>query len=150
MKGARGIVGITRHGAMAALLLALALRAMIPAGWMPSTGSFGLMLCNGTAQMPTYGEIARQRSDGVPFEIAVARAAIERAEGKAPAAPTPEEPHPCAFAGMAPVLPPPVPAALPAPFEHAPAPTPIADGTVAVGRGLAAPPPPATGPPALA
>jgi len=139
--------GTMRRGGMVLLLLALVTRAMVPAGWMPSTASFGLMLCNGAAAMPSFAEITRQRSDGVPFEIALARAAIARAEGKTPAQPAPEEPHPCPFAAIAAVLPAPTLDPIILPTGGLNDASVVTSSVVAVGRGLAAPPPPATGPP---
>ena len=124
-----------------ALLLvgcALLLRIAVPAGWMPQIG----------AGQVTLSWCADSGYSG-PAALREARALLAKAIGK----PAPAEHHkspdqPCAFAmaaqPLAPadalILPAPQPAAepiRPIPFEAAP------------GRGLAAPPPLATGPPLL-
>ena len=125
--------------ALALLACALALRLLIPAGWMPVADAqgFHLTLCSGSARWrcpPDTTPCRRWRAwhhhhqhhhdQGMPD-------------------------HPCAFAGLGlalaePVLP---MLALALPVVQAlPAPIALAD---AIGRGLAAPPPPPTGPPAL-
>jgi hypothetical protein len=118
---------------MALLALALAVRVLVPAGWMPAEGQgLAITICSGngaeTAWVDAEGKIHKHD----PAQDSMAD-------------------HPCAFAGMgAPmlggdVLPPPL--ALPAPRDE------IASLSLApatIGQGLAAPPPPATGPPATA
>jgi hypothetical protein len=133
------------HGWLAALLVALAMQALVPAGWMPAADGRGLVMCNGASPAPTAAEIARLSSDGVPYEIAAARAAIDReAHGGAPAPDGSD--HPCAFAGCAPALTSPIATAPLAPRPAAVQPSALVR-EVAVGRGLSAPPPLATGPP---
>ena len=127
----------SRHALILAVGCALMLRILIPAGWMPIADAHGLriVLCGGTG----------------PVEAQVDHAA----EGHHPAAHhkksddrTSHTDQPCAFAGMA------LPwtgtdlAALPLPFALAALASPLAAELVAIGRGLAAPPPPPTGPPA--
>lgn len=112
------------------LALAIALKLMVPQGWMPDSRG-GLMLCSGKVAVatPVMAHGGHGRHD-------------------APGKPTAD--HPCAFAGlgMAAAPPPPLAAVIvPTMASDAPPITPVA---VAVGRGLAAPPPPATGPPAFA
>lgn len=116
---------------VALLALALFVRALVPAGWMPVAGP-----------------------DGVHFALCPDQAPVAHAapghhggndHGQAPA---PDQP--CAFAGLglAADAPPPAPVILPATIPAMPAQ--VLRTAVAVGRGLAAPPPPATGPPAFA
>jgi hypothetical protein len=120
---------------VALLVVALLGRALAPAGWMPvanAAGGFEVTLCDGQGPMP----VMVMTSDGTLHKKVPARA--------------PTGDHPCAFAGMAvaDTAPPMVEAAAPSPAKNAEAP---ASPSVAVpGRGLASPPPPATGPPALA
>lgn len=132
-----------RHASVAALLaFALIVKLLVPTGWMPAFGSQGisLELCGG------YG----------PPPPALARA-MEHAAHRMAAGHDQHKQHdkqghdqPCAFAGLsfaavdaqAPMLPIVLPPRLAAPSLTAP--------IVAIGRGLAAPPPPSTGPPALA
>lgn len=125
----------TKQSSALTLLLvacALLLRVAIPAGWMPTTGADGLVritLCTGQGQMEAWVD-----GDG-------------RIHDRKP---EPKTDHPCAFAGLiAPAIDA-APIDAPLPFARtgdvAPA---FAHATVAIGRGLAAPPPPPTGPPAL-
>lgn len=119
-----------------ALLLAAALlvRALVPAGWMvgSTADGVGLVLC-----------------DGLAPETADAHAGMHHApadQGE------PEEPAPdvpCAFAGLAAAHEPVTPIGLDHPSPATAVVTPILPSATP-GRGLAAPPPPATGPPALA
>ena len=118
------------------LVAALAVRALVPAGWMPGatpTGAATLVLCSGSVA-----------ADPPP----TAMPGMHHGQRGDPTHPAPE--HPCAFTGLGLAW---TPALLPAivlPPAVAPA-RPRGDGgTVAIGRGLAAPPPPATGPPILA
>ena len=111
----------------ALLALALAIRLLVPQGWMPN-GAGGVMMCSGSAP--------------------VAMASAMHGGQEMPAGHGQD--HPCPFAALglaaappaavAPVLPPAAVTATGRSAAHA----------IAVGRGLAAPPPPATGPPAFA
>ncbi len=120
--------------ALWALLFAGALLARLasPSGWMPVADAGGVHLapCDG-------------RAPAMPH--AMAGMAHHEHDPKSPTAD-----HPCAFAGLGLALAEP----LPPPRLLAPSPArdlpPLARAAVAIGRGLAAPPPPATGPPALA
>lgn len=108
------------------LVAALLARAVIPAGWMvaPAPAGVTIVICTG---------------DGM------VTAAIPGKDEGQPRTNT----EPCAFAGLGVAAEPPVLAMLPVPVAIA-----IAALAPAVallpGRGLAAPPPPATGPPATA
>lgn len=110
---------------IALLALALCVRLLSPEGWMPAAG--GLMLCPGaSAAMAMPGPTHRGHEQ-----------------------PAKAADHPCAFAQAATAAPPPTPLLLPAPAPTA-APSVALRLTAGPGRGLAAPPPPATGPPAFA
>jgi hypothetical protein len=122
-----------RRLALAFVVLALTVRALVPNGWMPDgERAFALTVCTGvdtqTIWMDSKGGLHKQHPDGHK-----------------------QSKHwPCAYAG------------------HADASTPVADVNsdadlrllairepidplhVAIGLGLAAPPPPQTGPPTLA
>ena len=108
--------------------LALAVRVLVPSGWMPDQArGFAITLCTGAG-----AEAAWVDADG-------------NIHKKAPAT-APD--HPCAFAGMAaPMLGGDAAVAIvaPASVELAAPVRPL----VAIGQGLAAPPPPSTGPPAI-
>ncbi len=128
-----------RHGgwrriAFALALCALLFRLAVPAGWMPQASARGVTLgwCSGT-------------SHEIPAE---AKALLEKALGKPkPVKPAPDQP--CAFAAAAQ----PLTAADPLPAIVAPAAVAEAEPEVLrpiPGRGLAAPPPLATGPPLFA
>jgi len=123
--------------ALALLACALALRLLVPAGWMPVVDAQGLhlTLCSGSG--PLEAPVAHHAMAGMAHH--------QHHQHHDQGMPD----HPCAFAGlglalaepMLPVL------ALAQPVVRAlPLPIALAD---AIGRGLAAPPPPATGPPVL-
>ena len=119
-----------RNIAAAMILLALALRVIIPTGFMPSSErGFALTICTGmdtqTVWMDKSGKLHKE----------------DPSKGKS------VEHQPCAFAGTAMAA-----DVLSADFQVAMAPvaraTPVfAKREVSVGSGLAAPPPPAIGPP---
>lgn len=125
--------------ALALLACALALRLLIPAGWMPvhDAQGFHLTLCSGTGPepLPAHAAMAGMAHHGTH------RHDHQHDQGM------PD--HPCAFAGLGMVLAEPVlPAVAPIVATVEPAIVAI-PAAVAIGRGLAAPPPPPTGPPAL-
>ena len=129
----RSLTAIQRRLLLALFACAMLLRVAIPEGWMPITdaGGIRLTICTGMGPVETMADMPGMNHH------------------KAPAGQDQGD-HPCTFAGlgMAAALPdlPPSPI-LPG---AAAMPTLIVLGIVSVGRGLAAPPPPATGPPALA
>ncbi|MFW2831059.1 hypothetical protein [Sphingomonas sp. ID0503] len=116
-------------GALALLLvvLALGMRVLIPAGWMPSADRIGIELCTSAG----------------PVTVKMAGHAMHHGKHK----PAERMDHPCAFAGAG--------AVMVAPFEPVDAVVAafvavrlfMLPSAVAIGRGLAAPPPPPTGPP---
>jgi hypothetical protein len=116
--------------ALTLLALALAVRVLVPAGWMPAAkGGFAITVCTGS----------EMQSGWIDAEGKLHKQAPDQGGGE----------H-CAFAGLgAPMLAGDVPAPLMLPVRGGDAPaTQLA--RIAIGQGLAAPPPPATGPPATA
>ena len=119
-----------RNIAAALIVLALALRVIIPSGFMPSSErGFALTICTGmdtqTVWMDKSGKLHKE----------------DPSKGKS------VEHQPCAFAGAAMAA-----DVLSAEFQIAMAPVALAipvfaKREVSVGAGLAAPPPPAIGPP---
>lgn len=111
---------------------ALAMRVAVPAGWMP-TGDFGLAICTGegmAAAPAAWAEDWAKRL-GKPAPVK---------SGKAD--------HPCAFANAGVALAEPLPAPAPILLAATDAPARMMPRALIPGRGLAAPPPPPTGPPA--
>lgn len=118
---------------------AILVRALIPTGWMPIADAqgFRIVLCSGAGPMaPTAN---------VPMDHAMVGMHHDRSPEHHNQGPE----HPCAFAGVtaaieAPRLAAPLP---PVRIRATPAPP---RALIAVGHGLAAPPPPQTGPPTFA
>lgn len=127
MTGTR--LSIRNRIALTLLGLALALRVLVPAGWMPSAEGrgFAITMCSGSGM-----ETAWVDADGKVHKQAPAQGGDQH----------------CAFAGLgAPMLGSdiPVPAMPTARANAAPG---VTQSLASIGQGLAAPPPPATGPPA--
>jgi hypothetical protein len=124
-----------RLGWLMLLVAALIARSAAPEGWMPvvnAAGGIEIALCNGMGP-----------------ETVMVLGADGALHKKAPVSGH-NETHPCAFAGMGVGDAPPViavAAPIPATTELLTPATPLVSFP---GRGLAAPPPPAIGPPALA
>jgi hypothetical protein len=131
MKTLRQLFGA--HAAAFAVLIAatLMLRALVPTGWMPSAVPGEIIsLCTGSGMVSGWVDAAGKLH-------------TEKQPGKQITE------QPCAFAGLTMAADvPTVSAVNPVVFAIAKVVTPI-DHHVAIGRGLAAPPPPATGPPRL-
>ncbi len=119
-----------RRAPFAAALLALALQLMFPAGFMAGTPEGG------------HG--------GIPIVICTAQGNViadwDSLSGHKEKAP-PKGMAACAFAGHATASAPPVPQVVAVPVAFAPAAPAQKPYAVFPGRGLAAPPPPAIGPP---
>jgi hypothetical protein len=116
---------------MALLALALAVRVLVPAGWMPAQGQgMAITICSGAGAESVWIDADGKIHKHDPSQGSMAD-------------------HPCAFAGMgAPMLGgdvPPPPLLLPVPRDAIAS---LAQTPATIGQGLAAPPPPATGPPA--
>ena len=124
-----------------ALLLvgcALLLRMAVPAGWMPQANAAGITL-SWCADSGASGSAALNE----------AKALLAEAIGKeSPAEHKKSAEQPCAFAMAAMPLAPVDPVVVPPALAHA-EPIPHVRFETAPGRGLAAPPPLATGPPRL-
>jgi hypothetical protein len=125
--------------ALALLACALALRFLVPAGWMPVSDArgFHLTLCSGVGPMDMPAMAMQQPMAGMDHH------------GPSPSRDQATQDHLCPFAGLGLALTEPVLPAIVAlpPTDAVFAPSrPLA---IAIGHGLAAPPPPPTGPPAL-
>ena len=124
-----------RFGWLLLLVAALLARSVAPEGWMPvvnAAGGIEITVCNGTGP----DDVMVLSPDGKLHH---------KAPGK-----NQSGDHACAFSGLGVADAPPTLVALAAPI-FAPDAAPTLDPIDAVpGRGLAAPPPPATGPPSRA
>lgn len=123
-----------RPVALAILGAALLLRVMIPTGWMPSHGADGvtrITLCTGMGAVQAWVDAEGTIHDKKPME----RGGAEQ---------------PCAFAGLAMLADLPAAAVDLLPVAATMRSDPVFPAAVTIGRGLAAPPPPSTGPPAFA
>lgn len=123
-----------RPVALAILGVALLLRVMIPTGWMPAHGADGvtrITLCTGMGAVEAWVDADGTIHDKKPHEKSSAD-------------------QPCAFSGLAMLGDiPPAATGLTAATLADPA-DPLFPASVTIGRGLAAPPPPSTGPPVFA
>jgi hypothetical protein len=124
-----------RFGWLVLLVGALLARGLAPEGWMPvanAAGGIEIALCNGHGP----DDVMVLTLDG-------------KLHHKAPANGQGDD-RPCAFAGVGIADAPPLLPAIVAPIRTYTAASTLLAATTVPGRGLAAPPPPATGPPALA
>lgn len=131
MKGDRLTISPLRANVAAGLVvLALLLRVLVPAGWMPAAtdSGYAITLCSGMGAVSAWVD-----AEGKLHKEKPSKAKTD---------------HPCVFSGFGaaidlpafnagPMLPSLLAGTLLAPLSI----------TVAIGRGLAAPPPPPTGPP---
>ena len=126
---------------MAMLALALLVRLAVPAGWMPVSDAHGtrLTICTGTGPLdaPSHAPKHMMATPG--------GAGMHHAPGDHP---HDGGTHVCPFTGVALALTQPVLPALALSFVVTPGVAALPHVAMTVGRGLAAPPPPATGPPA--
>lgn len=133
MRALRDGTLIARPIAAALLVLALLLRVFVPSGWMPAQAADGatrIVICSEEGRQAAWVDRTGKLHRGDPHQPASAD-------------------HPCAFAGLAMASDiPELPTLPPLAFGREEI-TPRGAANVAVGRGLAAPPPPATGPPLL-
>jgi len=129
-----------RHlGWLMLLVCVLIARGVGADGWMPGTtasGGFAIVACDGM-----------QPDDAMPMAkgMAMPHGTSHHMPDKKPSSS-----HPCAFAGIGLASAPPPPVAIGVPLSPYTQIAPLAVAVIAPGRGLAAPPPPATGPPAFA
>jgi hypothetical protein len=145
----RDLLATMRHGLLLAVLLCILLaRAAVPAGWMPMAapgGGIVLAPCSGMglATLPAAHDMAAM---DMPSMAAHATAAASGEGDKHH--PDPSGDHPCSGAGVSVALEQPLFQLVAAPTAM-PAAVPLSHSGTAIGRGLAAPPPPSTGPPIL-
>lgn len=124
-----------RFGWLLLVVAALLVRSIAPEGWMPvvnAAGGIEITVCNGTGP-----------------DDAMVLSPDGKLHHKAPAQGQSGD-HGCAFSGLGIADAPPALVALATPEVTTDAPPALDPLRVAPGRGLAAPPPPATGPPSLA
>lgn len=109
--------------------LAVLMRLLVPAGWMPATDrGFAITLCTGDGATQAWIDERGNVQKGKPAGQQMS--------------------HDCLFSGFSAALDLTSPAGTPAAMLDIFGPMPhLARVVVAIGRGLAAPPPPATGPP---
>lgn len=146
--------GMIRNGRQARGLglalvgLALFMRLLVPPGWMPAADDgIRLILCGGFGAEVDHVALghAPEPADHAVSDHTARADHSASGHDKAPSSTAMD--HPCAFAGFSAAL-------APVEFVKLVAPVPTAAialaafGEVAIGRGLAAPPPPSTGPPA--
>jgi hypothetical protein len=131
--GAKG----PRAIALALLACALALRFLVPAGWMPVSDvrGFHLTLCSGAGPVEMPAMAMHHAMAGMAHH--------------GPQHDPDMQDHSCPFAGLSLALAEPTLPAVAAGPAVAAVTLPLRAFAVAIGRGLAAPPPPPTGPPAL-
>ena len=136
-----------RRSFLALVVMALAIRALVPAGWMvmPDAGGVRLMPCSGS------GPVELAPAPGHATRIAAGMAGMagmgHHDDGETPPA---HADHPCAFAGIGLASDLPAIALTEPPAAAVDRDRPGIALAVAIGHGLAAPPPPQTGPPAFA
>jgi len=127
------IRSLPQHIPLALIAFAMLLRVIVPAGWMPTTdadGAIRISICTGmgpeTAYIDRDGKLHKEAPSG-----------------------THHDPQPCGFGVLAlGLIDPPLPTLL-LPFVAATTVELATSQTVSIGHGLAAPPPPSTGPPSL-
>lgn len=132
------------------LLIALAMRLLIPVGWMPVFSSEGMTLtwCSGVAELPTPAAAQSHHSGHSVGTTAHGSSHGSDDPSKKPADQSGKSTGVCVFAtaAMAFVH---VPTALPLPAVTYQSIDWLFPVIVTIGRGLAAPPPPQTGPPII-
>ena len=126
---------------LALLALAFFVRILVPTGWMPAQGEVGFVPCPAAALVAAQADAHRGHGDHAEHR--------KPAKAAAPSSDQHGDKKGCDFAplGLAMASPPPA-AAIPEahPLRDI---NPATSPRVFVGQGLAAPPPPATGPPRL-
>jgi len=136
LQSLRSIREMPRAAVLAVLALALLTRLAVPAGWMPVTDAHGarLTICTGMGAID------------VPEHAMPKMTGMHHAPGDQK---QDHGDHVCPFTGVAMALAAPILPALAVPPITVTETTSRQHSAVSVGRGLAAPPPPATGPPSL-
>lgn len=129
MRGNMQFAEVGERFALALIACALLLRIAVPGGWMPGEQGRWIELCTAQGSLTAFVDARGKLHHGDPADAEKAK-------------------QHCAFAGLGGALD--RPAAVEPPTvapAYAPLPTRIASASV--GRGLAAPPPPSTGPPSI-
>ncbi|WP_380785465.1 hypothetical protein [Sphingomonas sp. R86521] len=132
---------------LALFACAMLARALVPSGWMPVATADGVRIvpCSGTGPLlPQAAAPMDHAMPGMAHRDAMAGMVHKDADHGASGVD-----HPCAFAGVTPVVDAPALAVAPPPLFVRTTPAPVRT-LVSVGHGLAAPPPPQTGPPPFA
>ncbi|MHA3840281.1 hypothetical protein ACX0GZ_03545 [Sphingomonas aestuarii] len=128
MRGGIDTNGLGRRVALALVACALLLRIAVPGGWMPSDQGRWIELCTGDGMVTAFVDANNRLHRSDPGEAHAAK-------------------QHCAFAGLTAPFDPPL-GIDPEPLATTTEPTfALARFSVAIGQGLAAPPPPSTGPP---
>ncbi|MFZ4747916.1 MAG: DUF2946 family protein [Sphingomonas sp.] len=124
---------LPRYASFALITVAMLLRLVIPAGYMPTTdatGAIRISVCTGTGAQTAYvdrdGKVHKEAPDGKH-----------------------QDPQPCGFGALSVGLATTLVATLVLPSVVANLAIIAAHAAPSVGKGLAAPPPPSTGPPSL-
>lgn len=130
MRGSIETDGLGRRVALALVACALLLRIAVPGGWMPSDQGRWIELCSGEGMVTAFVDARNQMHDLDPGGAHKAK-------------------QHCAFAGLAAPFDPPVAIEPELRVAATAAASPARAFAVAIGQGLAAPPPPSTGPPAF-
>lgn len=127
---------IQRSLVLALIACSLLARLLVPPGWMPvqTANGWQITICTGTGPMKM----------AMPAAMAAAMSAGHH-QDKQPEHDSQD--HPCAFAGLALALAPPITPPLLLPAQAATVSLLQRDSLAHIGQGLAAPPPPSTGPP---
>lgn len=132
------------HASLLALIgAAMLVRALVPMGWMPvrTADGFTIQLCAGL----TPGVDPNAITTANELLQAALAGAVQQQDDHNDRSDLNDQ-LPCTFAGLTPFAPPAGLATFVAPLPAAAPVQPLAL-TAAIGRGLPAPPPPATGPP---
>lgn len=122
--------------ALAIIACALLMRVLVPQGWMPIQTAHGweITICTGTGPMQME----------MPADMASAMKGMHHGSGDQDHN---SNDHPCAFSSLAMALDEPPPLVIDLPKLVVETWLAVAAAVVSIGRGLAAPPPPSTGPP---
>ncbi|WP_175578905.1 hypothetical protein [Croceibacterium ferulae] len=130
---------MVRRGGLLLALLALLAGAGVPRGWMPQASATGI-----TLSLCSAGLDGAARQQALAAAHALLADALDKAGNHDSDQPAPDDPCPFAAAPTPPLpLAAEVPVIAPGPMAEAV----LQPAAVTIGHGLAAPPPPATGPP---
>ena len=128
MRGGIETSGLGRRVALALVACALLLRIAVPGGWMPSDQGRWIELCTGDGMVTAFVDANDRLHHSDPGEAHAAK-------------------QHCAFAGLTAPFDPPIAVEPELRVAATATAIPAPGFAVAIGQGLAAPPPPSTGPP---